>query len=67
MNFLKWTGTACVIAAAAARSLNLHSADMFLSVVGALVWAYVALRMRDNALLTVNAFIAVILLVGVFK
>jgi len=67
LNALKWIGTGCVIAAAACRSFNYHSADMFLSIVGALVWAYAAVRMKDNALVTVNAFILAILLYGVVK
>lgn len=67
LEILKWVGTACVIVAATCRSFGFHSADMFLSIVGALIWAYAAIRMKDNALLTVNGFITAILLYGVVK
>ena len=67
LNALKWIGTGCVIAAATCRSFGFHSADMFLSIVGAAVWAYAAIRMKDNALVTVNGFILLILLYGVVK
>ena len=67
LEILKWFGTACVIIAAACRSFELHSFDMFFSIVGALVWAYAAVRMKDNALLTVNGFIVAVLLFGVLK
>ena len=67
INVVKWVGTVCVILAAISRSLGYHSMDMFLSILGALIWAYAAIRMKDNALVTINAFILVILLYGVLK
>ena len=67
LEILKWLGTACVILAAVCRSLNLHAADMALSLIGAAVWVYAALRMKDKALLTVNGFIVAILLYGMIK
>jgi len=64
---LKWIGTACVIFAAACRAFDLHTADLFLSIVGAGIWGYAAFVMRDQALITVNGFIVLILLFGVLK
>lgn len=67
LNTLKWIGTACVVAAAAARSGGYHQIDLILSIVGAGIWAYAAHKMSDKALLAVNGFIVGILLVGVVK
>lgn len=67
LEILKWFGTACVIVAATCRAFEFHAADLFLSIVGALVWAYAAVKMNDKPLMVVNGFITAILLVGVFK
>ena len=67
LNVLKWIGTGCVIVAAGARSFEIHTVDLILSIVGASIWGYAAYKMQDKALLAVNGFITAILLVGVFK
>jgi hypothetical protein len=64
---LKWIGTFCVIAAATCRAFNLHLADLILSIVGAGIWGYAAIVMKDKALVTVNGFIVAVLLFGVMK
>jgi hypothetical protein len=64
MNTAKWFGTLCVILAAVSRAFEYHSLDIILSIVGAAVWGIVSIKMKDNALLTVNAFIVAILLYG---
>ena len=67
LEIMKWIGTACVILAATCRAFEMHTADLFLSIVGALIWAYAAVRMKDNPLVVVNGFIVAILLFGVVK
>ena len=67
LEILKWLGTACVILAAACRAFEFHTADLFLSIVGALVWASAAVKMNDKPLMVVNGFITAILLYGVVK
>lgn len=67
MEILKWIGTACVILAATCRAFDLHTADLILSILGAGLWGFVAVKMKDKPLLVVNGFIVAILLVGVFK
>ena len=67
LEILKWLGTACVILAATCRAFDFHTADLFLSIVGAAVWGYAALKMNDKPLLVVNGFITAILLYGVVK
>lgn len=67
LNILKWLGTACVILAAVCRSAQYHSADMALSIVGAIIWGYAAVKMRDIPLFVVNGFITAVLLFGVFR
>lgn len=67
MEILKWVGTACVILAATCRAFELHTADLILSILGAGIWGYAAVKMKDNPLLVVNGFIVAILLFGVLK
>ena len=67
LEILKWIGTACVILAATCRAFEFHTADVILSIVGAAVWGYAALKMKDKPLLVVNGFITAILLYGVVK
>lgn len=67
LEILKWIGTACVILAASCRAFEFHTADLILSIVGAAVWGYAALKMKDKPLLVVNGFITAILLYGVVK
>lgn len=67
LEILKWLGTACVIIAATCRAFDLHTADLFLSILGAGLWGFVAVKMKDNPLLVVNGFIVAILLFGVVK
>jgi hypothetical protein len=67
-NFLeaiKWLGTICVIIAASCRAFEFHAVDLILSILGAGLWAYVAVVAKDKALFVVNAFIVSILVVGV--
>jgi hypothetical protein len=67
-NFLetiKWIGTVCVIIAAACRAFEFHEADLLISIVGASLWGYASIVMKDKALFVVNAFIVGILIVGV--
>lgn len=64
---VKWIGTVCVIIAATCRAFDLHTADLFLSIVGAGIWGYAAVVMKDKALVTVNGFIVLVLLFGVLK
>lgn len=62
---LKWFGTLCVIIAAGCRALEFHMADLIISILGAGIWGYAAIAMKDKALFVVNAFICIILLIGV--
>ena len=65
LEILKWIGTTCVIIAAGCRSLEFHTADLIISIIGAGIWGYAAIAMKDKALFVVNAFICGILLLGV--
>ena len=64
---MKWIGTVCIIVAATCRAFDLHTADLILSIVGAGIWGYAAIVMKDKALVTVNGFIVLVLLFGVLK
>jgi len=62
---IKWLGTICVIIAASCRAFEFHTADLLISIVGAGLWGYASIVMKDKALFVVNAFIVAILIVGV--
>ena len=67
-NFLeaiKWFGTACVIVAATCRAFEFHTADLLISILGAGLWGYAAIAMKDKPLFVVNLFVVSILIVGV--
>lgn len=67
LEILKWIGTACVIIAATCRAFEYHTIDLVLSIIGAGIWGYAAMQMKDKSLFVVNAFIVGVLLVGVLK
>lgn len=64
IEILKWASTACIIAAAVGRAFEFHGMDMAFSIIGTGGWAFVAYKMQEKALVTVNAAILGILLVG---
>lgn len=64
LEYIKWIGTACVIIAAGTRGLGLHGADITLSILGACLWGYAAVAMKDKPLFVVNAFVIMAILVG---
>ena len=66
LEYIKWTGTACVIAAAGLRGLGLHEADITISILGACLWGYAAIAMKDKPLFVVNAFVIMALVIGIF-
>lgn len=65
LEILKWIGTACVILAAGCRAIEFHTADLLISILGAALWGYASIVMKDKALFVVNAFIVIILMFGV--
>lgn len=65
LEILKWIGTACVIIAAGCRALEFHTADLLISILGAGLWGYASIVMRDKPLFIVNAFIVLILVLGI--
>jgi hypothetical protein len=66
MAAIKWLGTILIVLATAFRAADVHIADMFCTLLGALLWAYSAWRTSDNALLTINLFSAAMMLAGIY-
>lgn len=64
LELIKWIGTICVIVAAGCRALEFHTADLVISIIGASLWGYASVVMKDKPLFIVNAFIAFILVAG---
>ena len=67
LELVKWIGTACVIVAATCRAFEFHMVDLIISILGAGLWGYAAIAMKDKALFVVNAFVVFILIVGVLS
>lgn len=65
MNFIKWSGTILIIIATIMRILGYHLLDLSIGLLGSMLWAYAAYVEKDNALLTVNIFIIIVLLFGI--
>jgi hypothetical protein len=65
LELIKWIGTACVIFAATCRAFEFHTADLLISILGAVLWGYASIVMKDKPLFIVNACIVVILLSGI--
>jgi hypothetical protein len=65
LEIIKWIGTACVIIAATCRAFEFHTVDLLVSILGAGLWGYAAVVMKDKALFVVNVFVVCILIVGV--
>ncbi len=67
MNAIKWAATVFIVLATMARSMQYHYVDLVLGSIGTLLWVYVAHKMKENALLAVNAFCLAILIFGISK
>jgi hypothetical protein len=67
LEVIKWVGTVCIIVAATFRAFEFHTADLVISILGAGLWGYASIAMKDKPLFVVNAFVVSILLFGVFK
>ncbi len=67
MNAIKWTATFFIIFATIARTMEYHYVDLMLGSIGTAMWAYIAFRTKENALLAVNVFCLAILTVGLIK
>jgi hypothetical protein len=65
IEILKWIGTFCVIAAASCRAFEFHAADLLFSITGAGLWGFTAIALKDKALFVVNAFVVIVLIMGV--
>lgn len=66
MAIVKWLGTLGIIVATILRAFGYHVEDMVIGFIGTSLWAYASYKDRDNALLTCNIFILLVLLYGIF-
>jgi hypothetical protein len=67
IEYLKWVATLAIVSATVFRALGSHGFDLVLSLLGSLLWAFIAFTWRERALLLLNVFSAVVLLYGVFN
>lgn len=63
---LKWAGTIITLAGALCTSLRIDPLNVYLLNLGSLVFVIWALRIRDRAMITVNAGLLTIYIVGLF-
>jgi hypothetical protein len=64
-SILKWSATILILIGAVLTSLAVDPLNIYVMNVGTLIWLIWALRIRDNALIVVNAGLLVIYLMGV--
>jgi hypothetical protein len=63
---LKWAGTVITLAGALCTSLRVDPLNVYLLNVGALLFLWWAFRIRDRAMITVNAGLLGIYVLGLF-
>ena len=63
---LKWAGTVVTLAGALCTSLRIDPLNVYLLNVGALLFLWWAFRIRDRAMITVNAGLLSIYVLGLF-
>ncbi len=64
-NALKWLGTGFTIVGALLTSLgNFDPLNVFAFNLGAIFWLWASIRMRESALITVNAVLLTIYVIG---
>lgn len=61
----KWSATACLIVGTMINSLGIYPGGALLLILGALLWLVVATLWKDMALITTNAIMALVGIVGV--
>ena len=68
LNKLKWIGTVCLMIATINRAIDsniTHNLDIIFSLIGSVVWSYVAFKIEDKALFVVNMFMVFALMAGI--
>jgi hypothetical protein len=63
---LKWAGTCVTLCGALLTSLRIDPLNVYLLNVGALLFLWWAFRIRDRAMITVNAGLLSIYIIGLF-
>ena len=63
---LKWAGTIITLAGALCTSLRIDPLNVYLLNLGSFVFVIWALRIQDRAMITVNAGLLTIYIVGLF-
>lgn len=63
---LKWAGTVITLAGALCTSLRIDPLNVYLLNIGALLFLWWAFRIRDRAMITVNAGLLGIYVLGLF-
>jgi hypothetical protein len=63
---LKWAGTIITLAGALCTSLRIDPLNVYLLNIGSFVFVLWACRIRDRAMITVNAGLLAIYVVGLF-
>lgn len=64
-NIFKWLGTFLTIGGALMTAIDVDPLNIYLFNVGAIFWLVASIRMRDNALIVLNASLLLISVMGV--
>ena len=64
---LKWVANIVIVVAAVATAFDIHPWNKVLFLVGSLLWTVVGIMWRQPSLWTLNAFCAVLYIIGLSK
>ena len=64
---LKWLANIVIVAAAVATAFDIHPWNKVLFLLGSLLWTVVGIMWRQPSLWTLNAFCAILYIIGLSK
>jgi hypothetical protein len=64
---LKWVANIVIVVAAVATAFDIHPWNKVLFLVGSLLWTVVGIMWRQPSLWTLNAFCAILYIIGLSK
>ena len=63
--YIKWIASCCLIAGLMLRSAEVHTFDLYFTLVGCIMWGWVGYIWHDRAIFLVNAVAGVVVLLGI--
>lgn len=64
---VKWVGTIFIVLAMMLTALNIYPLNLYVILVGSVLWVYVGIKWRDNSIILLNALGFVIYFMGIIN